>query len=247
MTGVLEAFRSTGRSRSSPARDAASVPQIARTFAEAGADIVLAARTKEQLDAVAEDVRGLGRRALVIPSDVNDNDVVAGLVAQAVEEFGRLDIVVNNAGGTMPRPFLDTSPGFLERSFHFNVTTAFVLSKAARTPAHAPRAAAAERRARSSNISSAIGRLRDRGFRRVRHGQGCAQPHDAAHGRRSRAESAGQRHRGRLDRDVCARDRAGGRGDSRRNGAAHTVEAPGRTGGHRVVRALPRVARRRAS
>ena len=62
---------------------------------------------------------------------MNDNDAVADIVAQTVDEFGRIDVVVNNAGGTMPRPFLDTSPGFLERSFHFNVTTAFVLSKAA--------------------------------------------------------------------------------------------------------------------
>jgi len=65
---------------------------------------------------------------------------------------------VNNAGGTMPRPMLDTSPGFLERSFHFNVTTAFVLSKAA-----APHMLEAGSGA-IVNISSAIGRLRDRGF-----------------------------------------------------------------------------------
>ena len=58
----------------------------------------------------------------------------------------------------MPRPFLDTSPGFLERSFHFNVTSAFVLSKAA-----APHLLATGEGA-IVNISSAIGRLRDRGF-----------------------------------------------------------------------------------
>ncbi len=58
----------------------------------------------------------------------------------------------------MPRPFLDTSPGFFERSFHFNVTTAFVLSKAA-TP-HLLASGAGS----IVNISSAIGRLRDRGF-----------------------------------------------------------------------------------
>ena len=131
---------------------------IARVFAEAGADLVLAARTKEQLEAVAADVRAAGRRALVIPTDVNDNDAVGDLVAQTVGEFGRVDIVVNNAGGTMPRPFLDTSAGFLERSFHFNVTTAFVLSKAA-VPHMLDAGGGA-----IVNISSAIGRLRDRGF-----------------------------------------------------------------------------------
>jgi 7-alpha-hydroxysteroid dehydrogenase len=130
----------------------------ARTYAEAGADLVLTARTKEQLDAVAADIETLGRRALVVPADVNDNDAVVGLVEQALARFGRIDVVVNNAGGTMPRPFLDTSPGFLERSFHFNVTTAFVLSKAA-APHMLERGSGA-----IVNISSAIGRLRDRGF-----------------------------------------------------------------------------------
>lgn len=130
----------------------------ARTFAGAGADVVLAARTREQLDAVAADVHAAGRRALVIPCDVNDNDAVADLVARTVDAFGRIDVVVNNAGGTMPRPFLDTSAGFLERSFHFNVTTAFMLSKAA-VPHMLELGAGA-----IVNISSAIGRLRDRGF-----------------------------------------------------------------------------------
>lgn len=130
---------------------------IATTFADAGADVVLASRTKEQLEAVAEQVRAVGRRALVIPCDVNENDAVEDLVAQTLAEFGRVDVVVNNAGGTMPRPFLDTSAGFLERSFHFNVTTAFVLSKAA-VPHMLERGGAIV------NISSAIGRLRDRGF-----------------------------------------------------------------------------------
>ena len=130
----------------------------ARTYAEAGAHVVLAARTKEQLDAVAQDVESMGRRAVVIPTDVNDNGAVAAIVDQTIDEFGRIDIVVNNAGGTMPRPLLDTSPGFLERSFHFNVTTAFVLSKAA-----APHMLEAGSGA-IVNISSAIGRLRDRGF-----------------------------------------------------------------------------------
>ena len=66
-----------------------------------------------------------------MPTDVVDNDAVAALAQTAVDELGRIDIVVNNAGGTMPRPFMDTSAGYLERAFHFNTTSAFVLSKAA--------------------------------------------------------------------------------------------------------------------
>jgi 7-alpha-hydroxysteroid dehydrogenase len=129
----------------------------ARVFAEAGADVVLLARTPEQLEVVAADVRAVGRRALVLPGDVNDLDALGGAVERAMAELGRIDVLVNNAGGTMPRPFLDTSPGYLERAFHFNVTTAFALTKAA-TP-HL-----LESRGSVVNISSAIGRLRDRGF-----------------------------------------------------------------------------------
>ncbi|MBA2283767.1 MAG: SDR family oxidoreductase, partial [Acidimicrobiia bacterium] len=115
-------------------------------------------RTPEQLDAVADQVRALGRRAVTAPGDVNDDGFVAGLAAMAQAELGRLDIVVNNAGGTMPRPFLDTSAGYLERAFHFNVTTAFVLTKAA-VPLLLESGGGAV-----VNISSTMGRMADRGM-----------------------------------------------------------------------------------
>ena len=50
----------------------------ARALAEAGADVVLTARTADQLEAVADDVRALGRRAVVVPADVNDLDALTG-------------------------------------------------------------------------------------------------------------------------------------------------------------------------
>jgi 7-alpha-hydroxysteroid dehydrogenase len=104
---------------------------IAIGLAEAGADVVLAARTESDLEEVAGQVRDRGRRALVVPTDVTDSAALEHLVARTIDEFGRLDILVNNAGGTMPRPALDTSEGFFERAFHFNVTSAFVLTKLA--------------------------------------------------------------------------------------------------------------------
>ena len=130
----------------------------ALALAEGGADVVLASRTAEQLEEVASHIRELGRRAVTVPTDVNDDDAVAALVDRCVEELGRVDIVVNNAGGTMPRPLLDTSAGYLERAFHFNVTSAFVLSKAA-VPHMLERGSGS-----IVNISSTMGRLRDRGF-----------------------------------------------------------------------------------
>jgi len=130
----------------------------ARALAEFGADVAITARTEAQLEEVAAAVRQGGQRALVFPADVNDVSVLDEFVAATVAEFGRLDIVVNNAGGSMPQPFLDTSVGAFERAFHFNVTTAFALTKAA-TPHLLDGGHGAV-----VNISSAMGRLRDRGF-----------------------------------------------------------------------------------
>jgi 7-alpha-hydroxysteroid dehydrogenase len=100
-------------------------------LAEAGADVVLSARTTEQLEAVAKQVEAAGRRAAVIPADLSDLEAVAGLADAAMEAFGRIDVVVNNVGGTMPRPFLDTSPRRLIEAFSFNVATAHALTRAA--------------------------------------------------------------------------------------------------------------------
>jgi 7-alpha-hydroxysteroid dehydrogenase len=155
---VLERFRLTDRVAVVTGAGRGIGAAIARTFAEAGADVVIAARTKEQLDEIAAEVGALGRRAVPVPCDLNDTANLRDLVDRAMAELGRIDIVVNNVGGTVPRPFLDTSEGYLERAFHFNVTTAFALSKLAVPPMLAGDGGSI------LNIGSAIGRLRDRGF-----------------------------------------------------------------------------------
>ncbi|MEM7285786.1 MAG: SDR family oxidoreductase [Actinomycetota bacterium] len=70
---------------------------ISLACARQGADIVLAARSADRLDAVAAEVRELGRRALPVPTDVTDDEQVLRLVATTIEEFGRVDTLVNNA------------------------------------------------------------------------------------------------------------------------------------------------------
>ncbi len=72
---------------------------IALAFAEQGADLILAARTESQLEAVAAEVREFGRRAVVVPTDVQDIDALRAAIDRCVTEFGKLDILVNNAGG----------------------------------------------------------------------------------------------------------------------------------------------------
>jgi 7-alpha-hydroxysteroid dehydrogenase len=155
---VLERFRVDGKVAIVTGAGRGIGAATAVALAEAGADVLLAARTQEQLEAVAEQVRAHGRKALVVPTDVDDEERLAALADTAVAELGRLDIVINNAGGTAPRPFTATSAGYLQRSFHFNVVTAFVLSKAA-VPHMLEQGGGS-----IVNISSAIGRLRDRGF-----------------------------------------------------------------------------------
>jgi 7-alpha-hydroxysteroid dehydrogenase len=132
----------------------------ALALAEQGADVVLTARTEAQLDEVAAQVAALGRRAIVVPADVSDTSVLPGLVERAVSELGRLDVVVNNAGGTEPRPFLQTSERRFEAALHFNVTTAYTLTQAA-VPAMLE---TGDGSGSVVNISSAMGRLTARGY-----------------------------------------------------------------------------------
>jgi 7-alpha-hydroxysteroid dehydrogenase len=133
----------------------------ALALAEAGADVLISARTERQLDRVAEQVRATGRRCVVVPADLSDLDAVAGLAQAAYDELGRLDTVVNNVGGTFPNEFLKTSNEFLNEAFSFNVTTAHALTRAA-----VPLMLKDDDGAQKSvvTISSMMGRTADRGF-----------------------------------------------------------------------------------
>jgi 7-alpha-hydroxysteroid dehydrogenase len=127
-------------------------------LAQAGADVVISSRTAGQLDDVAAQIEGAGRRAHVVTADLSDLDAVAALATAARDAFGRVDVVVNNLGGTMPRAFLDTSPGFLVRAFEFNVATTHALTRAA-VPLMLEGGGGAV-----VNISSVMGRTSGRGF-----------------------------------------------------------------------------------
>src|SRR5271155_3821577 len=132
---------------------------IALAFAEAGADVLIASRTESQLDAVAEQVRATGRRAHAVAADLAHPEATAELAGQAVEAFGRLDIVVNNVGGTMPNALLSTSTRDLKDAFTFNVATAHALTVAA-VPLMLEHSGGGS----VINITSTMGRLAGRGF-----------------------------------------------------------------------------------
>ena len=126
---ILDRFRLTDRVAIVTGAGRGIGRGIALAFAEAGADIVCAARTPADLEATAEAVRARGRRAVAVPTDVLKTADLERLAQAAVDGLGRIDVLVNNAGGTGPRAALQTSEAFFERALRMNVTQAFLLSK----------------------------------------------------------------------------------------------------------------------
>ena len=131
---------------------------IALAFAEVGADVLISSRTESELDAVAEQIRALGRQAHVVVADLAKPESTAELAAKAVEAFGRLDIVVNNVGGSMPNTLLTTSVKEMRDAFTFNVLTAHALTTAA-VPLMLETGGG-----NIINITSTMGRTAGRGF-----------------------------------------------------------------------------------
>lgn len=128
---ILDRFRLSDRVAIVTAAGKGIGAATAVALAEAGADVVIAARTAADLETVSARVTRAGRRAEAVTLDLSDPDATATLAEVASESFGRLDIVVNNLGGWMPRAILDVSYGHLERAFRFNVSTAHGLIRSA--------------------------------------------------------------------------------------------------------------------
>jgi 7-alpha-hydroxysteroid dehydrogenase len=151
---ILDRFRVTGRAAVVTGAGRGIGAATAVALAQAGADVLISARTEDQLAKVAREIEAAGRRAVAVPADLSDLD------AAAVDAFGRLDIVVNNVGGAMPRPFLATKARHLASAFAFNVEIAHTLTHAA-----VPHLLASPDRAGAVvNISSVIGRVSGRGY-----------------------------------------------------------------------------------
>jgi len=155
---ILDRFKMNGRVAIVTGASAGIGRGSALGLAEAGAHVVLAARTPEKLEDAAAEIRKAGGKALAVATDVNDGAQLERLVQATLAEFGRIDVVVNNAGGTMPGPALHLSQQDLEAAFHFNVGTAFQLTKLC-----APHMAAKDGGA-IVNISSAMSYMVDPGF-----------------------------------------------------------------------------------
>ena len=124
---------------------------IALAFAEAGADVALAGRSKPDLEETARLAARHGRRAVVVPTDVTVYAEVESLVRRTLDELGRLDIVVNNAGVAKVAPLVEMSPEDWHRMVDANLSGVFYGCRAA-----APRLIA-QKSGKVINVASVLG------------------------------------------------------------------------------------------
>ena len=129
--------------------------EIALELAEMGADLVLAARTRARLEAVAEEVRALGREAEVTVADVSTRAGPQQVFDRSLQRFGRVDVLVNNAGKGHPKLLLEVTEDEWQASFDLNFWSAVRLSLAC--AAHMKERGGG----RIVNISSRVGRQPD--------------------------------------------------------------------------------------
>ena len=90
-------------------------------FAKNGYDLVITARTREKLDAVAEEIKALDRQVLAITTDVSDRSAIEALVNLGLERFTKIDVLVNNAGVCMTAPMAKTTIEDWERIIDVNL------------------------------------------------------------------------------------------------------------------------------
>ena len=127
---------------------------IALAFAESGADIVICSRTAEDLEKVAKEIRAIGKRALVVPTNVAVKAEVDNMIDKAIEEFGTIDILVNNAGMNIMVPPMELREDGWDKVMNNNLKSAYLCSQAAAT-----KCMLKNKKGNIINISSVAGRF----------------------------------------------------------------------------------------
>ena len=125
---ILDDFRLTGQTAIVTGSSRGLGLAMATALAEAGANVVLAARSADALDTAADGIRKLGVQALAVPVDVANDADLERLVRAAMERFGRIDVLVNNAGTTARAPAEDFPAEEWDRVMAVNLRSVFVLT-----------------------------------------------------------------------------------------------------------------------
>ena len=126
---ILDHFRLTDRVALVSGSGQGIGRAIAIALAEAGAHVVCCARTQEDIDETVAEVRARKREGLAVQCDVVHTEQLETLVDATLSSFGRIDVLVNNAGGAFPRPALDLSERAFEKIVRFNLTSPFLLTR----------------------------------------------------------------------------------------------------------------------
>jgi len=103
---------------------------IALALARAGADVVINSRNQEDCDRVASEVRNLGRRSLGIAADLTKLDAIYKMVEEALQYFGRIDVLINNAGTAITRKAEDITEQDWDRVLNIDLKAVFFCSQA---------------------------------------------------------------------------------------------------------------------
>ena len=127
---VLELFRLTGAVAVVTGAGSGLGAGFARALAEAGADVVVAGRRRAQLEDTVEKVRETGRSGLAVPTDVTDPQACVALVDAAVAKFGRVDVLVNNAGMSHVAPATVERPQDFRAVLDVNLQGAYWMAQA---------------------------------------------------------------------------------------------------------------------
>jgi|FLYL01.1.fsa_nt_gi NAD(P)-dependent dehydrogenase (short-subunit alcohol dehydrogenase family) len=132
---VLERFQLNGKTAVVTGAGRGLGQQMALALAQAGADIVCAARTPKQIEATADAIRDLGRQAIAVPTDVRDSAKCDALIQACVDEFGKIDIMLSNAGIGDARgqrsELWDVSDDDWRDTIDVNLSSAFYCARAA--------------------------------------------------------------------------------------------------------------------
>jgi 7-alpha-hydroxysteroid dehydrogenase len=159
LADITEQFRLDGKAALVTGAGKGIGKGIALAFAKAGADVALVARTKDDLETVAAEIRSIGRNAVAIPADVTDIEGLGDVVDRTARGLGGLDILVNNAGGVEQLgTYTSMTVAILESAFRFNVSAPFELGR------HALPHMLARGGGAIVNIGSMSGMQNERGF-----------------------------------------------------------------------------------